>query len=344
MRRAIFAASALLTFALPANAQRRDTVMVTGSSTVAPFTRAVAAALGETNGPRADIRSVGTVWGFSEFCQGAALRYADIQNASRRMNLAELTHCASRGVHEIMELQIGYDGIVVAHRHGLPSPNFTRSELWMGLAREVPQGGRMVPNPYTTWRQVAAHLPDWPIRVVGPPATSGTRDSFTDLVLLAGCQSFAEVRAIADAAARRRACSTLREDGRWTDGPEDDELIVRQVVQGEPGTLGVFGFSFLDGHRTQIDGASIEGVDDTRDTIASGRYPISRPLFLYVKRPNLEQVPGLAAFLSEYLSDRAMGPEGYLVRAGLVPLEPARLETVQRSLRDQTIMTRRRDR
>lgn len=334
----------LALMATNAVAQRRDTIMVTGSSTVAPFTRSVAAALTETQGPRAEIRSVGTVWGFAEFCQGASLRYADIQNASRRMNLAELTHCASRGVHEIMELQIGYDGIVVAHRHGLPSPNFTRAELWLGLAREVPRDGRMVPNPHATWRDVAPHLPDWPIRVIGPPATSGTRDSFTDLVLLAGCQTFPEIRAITDTAARRRACATVREDGRWVDGGEDDEVIVRQVVEGAPGTLGVFGFSFLDSHRAQIDGAAIEGIDDSRETIASGRYPMSRPLFLYVKRANLDQVPGLGAFLAEYVSDRAMGPEGYLLRAGLVPLEPARLERLRQDIRDQVIMLRRPDR
>lgn len=334
------AAGALLECAMPALAQRRDTVLATGSSTVAPFTNAVADRLAEGAGGRATVRSVGTLGGFAEFCQGVGPRYADIQNASRRMNLAEFTHCGSRGVHEIMEIQIGFDGIVVAHRQGLPSPNFSLAELWRGLAKVVPQDGRLVPNPYRSWRDVAAHLPDWPIRVIGPPPTSGTRDSFTDLVLLAGCQAVPEVRAIADTAQRRRACVTVREDGGWVDGGEDDEVIVRQVVDGAPGTLGVFGFSFLEGNRARIEGASIDGVDDTRETIASGRYPLSRPLFLYVKRAHLEQVPGLRAFVTEYVSDRAAGPEGYLVRRGLVPLDPANLARVQQAVRDEVVVLR----
>lgn len=328
----------LLGIAGEARAQPRDAVLATGSSTVAPFTRAVAERLAEEGAKRAEVRSVGTVGGYAEFCQGALPRYADIQNASRRMNFGEFTHCASRGVHEIMEIPIGHDGIVIAHRAGLPSPNFTLAQLWRGLAKEVPQGGKLVANPHTSWRQVAADLPDWPIRVIGPPPTSGTRDSFTDLVLLAGCQGVPEIRAIADVAQRRRACVAVRTDGGWTDGGEDDDLIARQVVEGAPGTLGVFGFSFLEGHRNIIEGASVEGIDDTRESIANGSYPLARPLFIYVKRPNLESTPGLKAFIAEYVSDRAMGPEGYLVRRGLVPLEPARLRRVQAAVRDQAIM------
>jgi phosphate transport system substrate-binding protein len=325
----------------PAVAQRRDTVLATGSSTVAPFTNAVADRLAEAGARRAEVRSVGTVGGFAEFCQGATLRYADIQNASRRMNFQEFAHCASRGVHEIMELMIGYDGIVVAHRQGLPSPNFTRAQIWLGIAKEIPRDGRLVPNPHRSWRDVSAQLPDWPIRVIGPPGTSGTRDSFTDLVMLAGCQAVAEVQAIRDSAQRRRICTTVREDGGWIDGGEDDEVIVGQIVEGAPGTLGVFGFSFLERNRSRIEGATIEGIDDTRENIASGSYPISRPLFLYVKRPNLDQVPGLRAFIQEYLSEGAMGPEGYLIRRGLVGLEDTRRARLRQAFTDGAIMLRR---
>jgi len=334
------AATTLLAVGLacPTWAQTRDTVLATGSSTVAPFTRAVAEVLAEGGAKRAEVRSVGTLGGYAEFCQGALPRYADIQDASRRMNFSEFTHCASRGVHEIMEIPIGYDGIVIAHRADLPSPNFTRAQLWRGIAKEVPQDGKLVPNPNTTWRQVDPALPDWPIRLIGPPVTSGTRDSFTDLVLLAGCQGVPEIRTITDLAQKKRACVTVRTDGGWTDGGEDDDLIARQVVEGPPGTLGVFGFSFLEGHRDMIEGASVEGIDETRENIANGSYPISRPLFIYVKRPNLESTPGLKAFVAEYVSDRAMGPEGYLVRRGLVPLEPALLRRVQAAVRDQAIM------
>lgn len=335
----VFATAPLLALGQPAAAQQRTAVLATGSSTVAPFTSAVAARLAE-DGPRATVRSVGTIGGFAEFCQGMGPRFPDIQNASRRMNAAELTHCGSRGVHEIMELPIGYDGIVVAYRVGLEAVNFRVAELWRGLAREVPDGGRMVPNPHRTWRDVAPHLPDWPIRLIGPPTTSGTRESFTELALVAGCQAVPEIRSITDAARRRRACVTVREDGGWLDGGEDDEAIIRQIVDGERGTLGIFGFSFLEGNRSRIEAARINGVNDTRETIASGRYPLSRPLFLYVKRANLELMPGLADFVAEYMSDRAIGPEGYLVRQGLVPLDPAGLANLRQIIRNRTVLVR----
>lgn len=334
-------AVALLAWAPPAMAQRRDSVLATGSSTVSPFTNAVADRLAEGGARRAEVRSVGTVGGFGEFCQGYTLRYADIQNASRRMNLSEFMHCASRGVHEIMEFRIGYDGIVVAHSRGVPSPSFTRGQIWLGIAKEIPGQGRLVPNPHRSWRDVSADLPDWPIRVIGPPPTSGTRDSFTDLVMLAGCQAVPEVQAIRDTALRRKLCVTVREDGGWIDGGEDDEAIVAQVVEGQRGTLGVFGYSFLERHSTRIEGVSIEGVEDTRDNIASGRYPVSRPLFLYVKRANLDLIPALRPFMQEYFSERAMGPEGYLIARGLVSLDDASRERLRQSLQSGAIMLRR---
>ncbi|MBR0684121.1 phosphate ABC transporter substrate-binding protein [Roseomonas eburnea] len=334
-------ATALTVRPEPAAAQRRDAVLATGSSTVAPFTNAVADRLAEGGARRAEVRSVGTVHGFNEFCQGTSLRFADIQDASRRMNFTEFGLCASRGVHEIMELMIGFDGIVVAHRHGLPSPNFTRAQLWLGSAKEIPRDGRLVPNPHRSWRDVSQQLPDWPIRVIGPPPTSGTRDSFTDLVMLAGCQALPEVRAIRDTAQRRRVCTTVREDGGWVDGGEDDEVIVGQVVDGAIGTLGIFGFSFLERNLARIDGATIDGIDDTRENIASGRYPIARPLYIYVKRPNLDLVPGLRAFVQEYVSEAAMGPEGYLIRRGLVGLDDASRARLRQAVADGAIMLRR---
>jgi phosphate transport system substrate-binding protein len=337
-RRWMPALAALLLAAAPAAAQQRQGVLVTGSSTVAPFSQAVAAAVAERGGPRAEVRVVGTVGGFAEFCQGLGPRYADIANASRRMNRQEFTFCGSRGVNEVIELPIGFDGIVVAHRAGLPTADFRLEHLWRGLAREVPVDGRWVPNPYTRWDQVSPLLPAWPIRVIGPPGTSGTRDSFHDLALLPGCGAIAEVRAIADAGERRRRCLALRTDGGWIEAGEDDEAIVNDVVAGAPGTLGLFGFSFLERNRARIEGARIEGVDDTRETIASGRYPLARPLYLYVKRAHLDRIPGLGAFVAEYVSDAAMGPEGYLLRRGLVPLDAAGLTRAREVVRAGTPM------
>ena len=257
------------------------------------------------------------------------------------MNSSEFMVCASRGVHEIMEIPIGYDGIVIAHRRSLESPSISLAQLWQGLAKEIPQDGRLIPNPYTRWRQVSEALPDWPIRVIGPPPTSGTRDSFTEMALLVGCQAAPEVRAIPDVVRRRAICTTMREDGGWTDAGENDDMVVRLILEGEDGVLGIFGFGALLANTRWIEGLPVEGVDDTVENIASGRYPLSRPLFLYVKRPNLEAVPGLKEVLTEYLSDRAMGPGGYLVQLGLVPLEPVRLERARQIVRDQAILLRR---
>ncbi|WP_160299877.1 substrate-binding domain-containing protein [Belnapia sp. F-4-1] len=339
---ASLAVTMLATCGLPAAAQPRETVQVTGSSTVFPFTSAVASSMARAaGGERVQVTSTGTVHGFAQFCRGASLQHPDVQNASRRMTAGEFSLCVRNGVNEIMEIPIGFDGIVVAHRKGLPSPNFTLAQLWMGVAKDVPQGGRIVPNPFTSWRQISASLPDWPISVIGPPRTSGTRDSFTELAMLAGCRTFPEIQAITDAAERTRLCSTVREDGGWIDGGEDDQAIVRRVTDGRDGTLGVFGFSFLQANRERIEGSSIEGMDDSVETIASGRYPLSRPLFLYVKRSNLDRVPGLKEFLAEYVSDSAMAPGGYLVRIGLVPVGSERLLQIRDAVRDRTIMTRR---
>lgn len=338
---AALGAAALLAAALaaaPALAQQRPHVIATGSSTVAPFTQAVADVMRERGAPPAELRVVGTGGGIAEFCQGIGPRFPDIANASRRINRQEFTFCGSRGVGEVIEIPIGFDGIAVAHRAGLPSPDFRLEHLWRGLAREVPVDGRWVPNPFTRWDQVSPLLPAWPIRVIGPPGTSGTRDSFHDLALIPGCMAVPEVRAIADAAQRRRTCISLRTDGGWIEAGEDDEAIVNDVVAGPPGTLGLFGFSFLERNRARIEGARVEGVDDTRETIANGRYPLSRPLFLYVKHAHLDRVPALAAFVAEYLSDAAMGPEGYLVRRGLVPLDAAPLAQAREIARNATLM------
>lgn len=329
--------------AQPAPVQRRETILVTGSSTVFPFTTAVAQRFVEARGrPKPFIDGTGTVRGYNLFCQGSSLRYPDMANASRRMNNIELSLCAARGVHEIIEIPIGYDGMVIATRKEAVELKITRAQLWLAVAREVPRNGQLVPNPFARWNQIDATLPDWPIEVLGPPPTSGTRDSFVDLAMLPGCRGFAEVQAIADVARRRAVCSAVRDDGRWIDAGEDDEKIVARIITAPPGHLqGVFGYSFLVAHADRLEGATIDGVADTVETIASGRYPLSRPLFVYVKRPNLRTVPGLRDFIEDYVA--AMVPGGYLQSIGLVPLTPARLEQARDALKREVVMTRRND-
>ncbi|MBX9594195.1 MAG: substrate-binding domain-containing protein [Roseomonas sp.] len=333
-------AALALCSAAPAAAQSRGTVLTTGSSTVYPFTSAVAGAVGPRLSAAPEIRRTGTVHGFNEFCRGTSLRHPDIQSASRRMTPGEFLFCNRQGVNEILELPIGHDGIIAAHRRDLPQPNITLAQFWLAVAKEVPRDGRLVPNPHRRWRDISADLPDWPIRVIGPPPTSGTRDSFTDMVMLTGCQRVPELRTATETAQRQRVCTTVREDGAWVDGGEDDEVIVRRILDEAAGTIGVFGYSFLAGHRDAIAAARIEGVAPTIEAIASGRYPVARPLFVYAKRPNLRTVPGLAEFLAEFVSDTAMGPGGYLVRQGLVPLDAAQWRRIQDIVRNQVIMLR----
>lgn len=320
----------------------RDTILTTGSSTVYPFTKAVADQFAAQPGNKPPtVISTGTVHGFNRFCQGEGLAHPDIQSASRRMNGTEFSMCAKNGVNEIMELPIGYDGIVLATRKGAPPVSLTRQQIWTAVAKEVPSGGRLVPNPHTRWSQIDAKLPDWPIEVLGPPRTSGTRDSFTDLVMLSGCQGYPEVRSISDIGRQRAVCSTVREDGRWIDSGEDDSRIVARLVEAPVGLIGIFGYSFLAENTGRLEGIVVEGVRPTSEEIASGRYPLARPLFVYVKRPNIKQVPGLAALVGEYASENAMGPSGYLMARGLVPLEAGQRERLRADIAAGAIMLRR---
>ena len=257
------------------------------------------------------------------------------------MNGTEFSLCGKNGVNEIMELPIGYDGIVLVTRKDAPRLVLTRQQIWMAVAKEVPSRGQLVPNPYMRWAQIDAKLPDWPIEVLGPPRTSGTRDSFTDLVLLSGCQGSAEVNAISDINRRKAVCSTVREDGRWVDSGEDDTRIVAKIVNAPIGLVGIFGYSFLTENSERLEGALVEGVRPIPAEIASGQYPLARPLYLYVKRPNLKLVPNLAAFLAEYVSEGAMGPSGYLVKHGLVPLEAAQRTRLRADVESRVIMLRR---
>jgi len=334
------AAQVIAPGAQPNPIQRRETILVTGSSTVFPFTNAVAQHFVQARGrPKPFIDGTGTVRGYNLFCQGSGLRYPDIANASRRMNNLEFNLCGSRGVHEIIEIPIGYDGIVVAVRKEAVELKITRAQLWAAVAREVPRGGQFVANPYTRWREIDPALPDWPIEILGPPATSGTRDVFVDLAMLPGCNAVPEVRAIVDAARKRAVCAALREDGRWIDAGEDDEKIVARLVGAPPGYLqGVFGYSFIATNADRLQAAAVDGVAANIDTIAAGRYPLSRPMFIYVKRANLRSVPGLKDFIEDYVA--ALVPDSYLMRIGLVPLRPDLLDQVRRIVRDQVIMSR----
>ncbi len=337
-------AAALLATALaasPAPAQTvRDHVSVVGSSTVYPFTTAVAEQFGRAGRFRTPkVESTGTGGGIKLFCAGVGVQHPDVVNASRAIKAGEVEACSKAGVREVIEVKVGYDGIVVANSRKGKTYRLTRQQLFLALARQVPdpaRPGALLANPYRSWDQIDRSLPPERIEVLGPPPTSGTRDAFLELVMEPGCQAFDWVKALKDTdeARFKGICHAIREDGAFVEAGENDNLIV-QKLEANPRALGIFGYSFLEENVSQIQGAAVEGVAPTFENIAGSKYPVSRPLFIYVKKAHLGVIPGLREFITEYVSERSMGAEGYLADRGLVPLPPAELAQVRATVLGQ---------
>lgn len=314
-----------------ANAQQaRDQIRIAGSSTVFPFSTLVAENFGKLGKFKTPIvESVGTGGGIRLFCGGVGAQHPDIANASRRMTKSEFEQCQKAGVTEIVEVKIGFDGIVLAVKKGGVKFNVTREQVWKALAREVPVDGKLVKNPYLTWKQVDASLPDLAIEVMGPPPTSGTRDAFVELMLDEGCKNVPEIKAITDRAAKTKACSQIREDGKFVEAGENDNLIVQRLASGRAGLVGVFGYSFLEENNDKLEGKSVDGVPPTFENIAAGKYPVARSMFIYVKKAHIGVIPGIREFVAEFTSEKAMGDNGYLEKKGLIPLPKADREKVR---------------
>ncbi len=325
--------------ALSTQAIGRDYIYAVGSSTVYPFTTTVAERFAKSTKFPARVESIGTGGGMKLFCEGIGVAYPDIENASRRIKQSEFDACQTNGVKEIIEIQIGYDGIVLAHSRQSPPWKLTLRQVWLALAKQVPDpkgGEKLIPNPYRTWREIDPALPDLAIKVYGPPPTSGTRDAFVELALEGGCSSFPWIKAIKaqDETRFKQICHTVREDGAYIEAGENDTLIVRKL-EADPSALGVFGYSYLDQNLDLIQGATIEGVEPSFENIAAGVYPISRPLYVYAKKAHVGMIPGLAQFLEEYTSEKAFGEEGYLADKGLIPMpkeEREKYRTIARQL------------
>ena len=299
----------------------RDQITVVGSSTVYPFTTLVAETF-VANQPDAKapvIESTGTGAGMRLFCAGLGAAHPDIEDASRRMKRSEYAGCQANGVGPVMEVQIGIDGIAFAEARNGPGMRLTPADLYRALAA-TPGGVR---NTARLWRDVNPALPATPIQVYGPPATSGTRDALAELILTRGCEAIdprAKALATTDVDAHKALCTRVREDGAYVDAGENDNLIV-QKLSANPDAIGVFGYSYLEQNAGMVNGVAIDGVKPTYATIAADAYPGSRPLYLYVKIAHLKAIPGLKAFLQSYT--RAWGPEGPLVRRGLIAAPPA---------------------
>ncbi|MCZ8131287.1 MAG: substrate-binding domain-containing protein [Steroidobacteraceae bacterium] len=319
----------------------RDFISIVGSSTVFPFSAAVAENFGKANRQfrTPKVEATGTGGGIKLFCNGVGISHPDVANASRRMNLREFQTCQQNGVRDILEVKVGYDGIVLAGSNRAPTYNLSRREVYLALAKNVPSAADptvMVPNPYTTWRQINSQLPDVRIEVLGPPPTSGTRDAFVELVMEAGCRSFPWLNALRETSERRfkQTCGAIREDGVYVEAGENDNLIV-QKLQQNPRAIGIFGFSFLEENLNSIHGSLIEGVKPEFENILKGRYPVSRSLYFYVKKAHVGVIPGITEFVNEFVSERAVGEEGYLVDKGLIPLPTAELNAVRADVKSQ---------
>lgn len=309
-------------------AQAREQISIVGSSTVYPFATVVAEQFGRaTNFKTPAIESTGSGGGIKLFCGGVGVQYPDITNSSRRIKDSEVKMCAGNGVKEIIEVKIGYDGIVLANSKKAAALKLSRKDVFLALAKQVPDpkgGEKLVANPYKTWREVNSSLPATAIEVLGPPPTSGTRDAFIELVMDEGAKEFPWLKAMekSDGKAFKKVAGSMREDGAFVEAGENDNLIV-QKLEVNPKAVGIFGFSFLEQNGDKLQGSLVDGVAPTFEAIADGKYPVSRPLFFYVKKAHVGMISGIKEYLNEFTSEKAWGNDGYLSDKGLIPMPKA---------------------
>ncbi len=309
----------------------RDYIQIVGSSTVYPFATVVAERFGRISGFKTPIiESTGSGGGMKLFCAGVGESHPDITNSSRRIKSSEFEKCQANGVKDVIEVKVGYDGIVLGNSSEVDQLELTLRDIFLALAKDVPNpdgSESTVPNPYSTWKEVNAALPDSEIEVLGPPPTSGTRDAFAELALEGGCKSFDWIKALKkkDKNRYKALCHTVREDGAYVEAGENDNLIVQKLRENEK-ALGVFGFSFLDQNSDVIQGSMIDGVPPEFEAIADGSYPVSRPLYFYAKKAHVGLTPGIAEFMAEFTDEAAFGEEGYLVDKGLIPMPTSERE------------------
>jgi phosphate transport system substrate-binding protein len=298
----------------------RDTIRIVGSSTVYPFTTTVAEQFGKKSGAATPIvEATGTGGGIKMFCEGIGIDTPDAVNASRSIKESELELCKANGV-TVTEVKIGYDAIVLAMSKEHDDFVISTRDLYRALAKSVIVDGKFVDNPYVNWSDIDPALPSHKIEVLGPPPTSGTRDSFVELVMEPQCKAMAKEAGITMTPDEEKSyCKSVREDGGFVEAGENDNLIV-QKLQANPKALGIFGFSFLEENANVVKGATINDAAPDYDTIKAGEYPISRPLFVYFKNEHFDMIPNLKEFMEEYKSDDAIGEEGYLTEKGLISL------------------------
>ena len=312
---AVLFAFGLIVASHVAHAQGRDQITAVGSSTVYPFTTTVAEQFGRAGKFKTPkVESTGTGGGIKLFCNGIGPQFPDVANASRAMKKGEFETCVKNGVSEIIEIKIGYDGLTIADAKSGAISSLTKKQVWLALAKQIPDAsGKLISNPNKTWKDVDASLPAIKIEVLGPPPTSGTRDSFHELFMEEGCPF-----------ENKKQCHAIREDGAYIEAGENDNLIVQKLVSNK-NALGIFGYSFLEENRDRVKALKIDGIAPSFETISSAKYTAARPLFVYIKKAHIGVIPGLKEFAEEYVSNKAIGEEGYLSDRGLVSLDSSDL-------------------
>jgi phosphate transport system substrate-binding protein len=334
-----FVAIAAAAVGLAAFAGQTDAreIKIVGSSTVFPYTQAVAEEFARKGGQAPTVEGTGTGGGMKIFCGGIGEQHPDITGASRAMKSSEYQDCVKNGVTDITEVLLGYDGLTIAISRQGKKMDLTKAQIYQALAAEVPVDGKIVKNPYKKWSDIDKSLPATNITAYGPPPTSGTRDAFVDLAMRYGCQElpyFKEQKQKLDRAEFRKVlrstCSAMRQDGPFIEAGENDNLIVQRLI-ADPTAVGIFGYSFLYENQDKLQAITVGGVEPSMEAIASGQYGISRPLYIYIKNAHRRVIKGMNEFIEEYASDSAMGPGGYLSERGLVVLPKDQLVKTQKA-------------
>ena len=351
----------------------RDSVSIVGSSTVYPFATVVAERFGRsTTFKSPKIESTGSGGGLKLFCKGVGANTPDITNASRRIKKSEYDNCQANGVTDIVEVLVGFDGIAIANSKQAVQFKLSLKDIYLALAKDIPGAdGKLMANPNKTWKDVNPALPATKIEVLGPPPTSGTRDAFAELALGGGAKAIADLKTLRgldassvdeikalmaklgmpagvyNALAEKKGKApkgkdvfksiayAVREDGAYIEAGENDNLIV-QKLEANPGALGIFGFSFLEENGDKVQGSEVQGVVPSFDSISNGEYPVSRPLYFYVKGAHVGKIPGIQEYAMAFTSEKAMGEDGYLTEKGLIPLGEDELTKVQEDVQGLT--------
>lgn len=316
-------AAALMMAVIPAISSARDQIQIVGSSTVYPFSTLVAERFGSRGKFKTPvIESTGTGGGMKLFCKGIGSSHPDVSNASRKIKSSERANCEKNGIKEIIEVKFGNDGIAFASDIKNKPLNFTLKQLWMAMAEHGPKPEK--------WSDIDKSLPNTKISIMVPPPTSGTRDAWNSEVMKGGCPTDLKK-------SNKKACKIMREDGAVIEAGENDTLIVKKL-QANPALFGIFGFSYLENNSDKIQAAKIEGVEISLESIQSYEYPIARPLFFYVKKAHIKVIPGLHNFLNAFTNEKAIGDDGYLIDAGLVPLDNSQRASLRAATENLTVM------